>query len=556
MIINGNDAAPGTEHRADVIVIGAGAAGIPAAAELEKAGLTVLLVESGGMQASVAANDLSKGSVVNPQHGALDHFRVRAFGGTTSVWGGRVAPLDEIDFERRTYVSGSGWPISSSDLQPFYRLAHEYLHAGSYDYSASTAGLTAPRSTQGIVPFSSPSFHGDMLWRFSDPIHLGKTWRRKFEASPRVRVLLNTTAVRLITSADGQYLTSCELRSLSARSQTATGQVVIIAAGGLETTRLLQASSCDMYPTGFGNVSGTLGRYYTSHLAGLFGPFRRIGSKMLPGSRYERDPQGVYVRRTLSLRPQIQRELGLLNFRTNLSLPAMYDPSHESAVLSSAFLAKRFVLRRIPPEFDAQFGREDPSAIRRQHVGNVLKHLPELAAFAPWWAARRIMPTRKIPSMEANVGEKFFLHFDAEQTPLWDSTVLLGDQHDALGVPRLAVEWRVRPGDVDSLVNSYGLLRQELRDAGIATAEESEDQAAERVYRELGVGSHHIGTTRMSSSAASGVVDTDCRVHGLKNLYVASASVFCTAGVANPTLTITAIALRIAKMVASELGAA
>ena len=114
-------------------IIGAGAAGIPAAAELERAGMSVLLVESGGMRRSRSADALSQGRTLNPQHAPLDRYRVRALGGTTKVWGGRVAPLDELDFRN--------WPISRADLDPFYRQAHRYLNVGDFDYSAQSVQL-------------------------------------------------------------------------------------------------------------------------------------------------------------------------------------------------------------------------------------------------------------------------------------------------------------------------------------------------------------------------------------------------------------------------------
>ena len=59
-------------------------------------------------------------------------------------------------------------------------------------------------------------------------------------------------------------------------------------------------------------------------------------------------------------------------------------------------------------------------------------------------------------------------------------------------------------------------------------------------------GGHHIGTTRMASSPSQGVVDENCKVHGLNNLYIASSSVFPTSSYANPTLTIVAMAIRLA----------
>jgi choline dehydrogenase-like flavoprotein len=66
-------------------------------------------------------------------------------------------------------------------------------------------------------------------------------------------------------------------------------------------------------------------------------------------------------------------------------------------------------------------------------------------------------------------------------------------------------------------------------------------------------GYHHMGTTRMSAAPAEGVVVADCRVHGYANLYVAGSSVFATGSWANPTLTIIALALRLADRLVDEM---
>jgi choline dehydrogenase-like flavoprotein len=336
------------------------------------------------------------------------------------------------------------------------------------------------------------------------------------------------------------------LRTLSGKRISARGEEVVIAAGGLETTRLLLASRSSHHPNGIGNENDFVGRYYSSHLAGNIGPFHWLGERRLPGLRYERDAGGIYVRRTLSLRSEQQESRRLLNFRATIAPPAISDPSHESAVLSAAYLSNRFILGKIPPEYDAEFGRKQSSEIRGEHIKNVIRHVPELALFAPWWIRRRVVPSRKIPSMEPRRGKNFFLHFDAEQTPLRDSRVMLGSDVDVVGMPRLSVHWKFIESDVDSLMTSYRLLAAELAEAGVAETKEADHSSRDRIISDLGVGSHHIGTTRMAARRTEGVVDSECRVFSVRNLSLASSSVFPTAGVANPTLTITAIALRVA----------
>jgi choline dehydrogenase-like flavoprotein len=65
---------------------------------------------------------------------------------------------------------------------------------------------------------------------------------------------------------------------------------------------------------------------------------------------------------------------------------------------------------------------------------------------------------------------------------------------------------------------------------------------------------HHLGTTRMAADARRGVVDENCRLHETENLYVAGSSVFPSAGFANPTLTIVALAIRLADHLKHRLG--
>ena len=235
-------------------------------------------------------------------------------------------------------------------------------------------------------------------------VDLGTRWRGRFVKSTSVSVLLNAPATR-VSVTDG-VADGCDVVSLSGRSFFVAADVVIIACGGLESTRLLMLSRSSTAPVGLGNTSGVLGRYYISHLAGILGPFRWMSEARLPGMRYERDTDGVYVRRTLSLRPDRQVKSTLLNFRAVMSLPPMGNADDRSAVLSAAYLAKRFVLHRIPPEYDAKYGRTgiDTPA---QHVRNVAIHLPQLVRFAPWWLVRRVLPERKIPSMEPELGSTF-----------------------------------------------------------------------------------------------------------------------------------------------------
>jgi choline dehydrogenase-like flavoprotein len=129
--------------------------------------------------------------------------------------------------------------------------------------------------------------------------------------------------------------------------------------------------------------------------------------------------------------------------------------------------------------------------------------------------------------------------------------VTLSEQTDALGMPRVRLEWRLRPADMRSMVRAQEIVDEELRRAGLGRLQIELDDATPPPG--LKGGWHHMGTTRMHLDPRQGVVDEHCRVHGVANLYVAGSSVFPTAGYANPTLTLCALAIRLADRVKKEM---
>lgn len=140
----------------------------------------------------------------------------------------------------------------------------------------------------------------------------------------------------------------------------------------------------------------------------------------------------------------------------------------------------------------------------------------------------------------------------SEQAPNPASRVTLGRQRDHLGQRRARLDWRLTGLDRESIRAAHGILDQAVREAGIGRVERP--LGDERPPALIGGGCHHMGTTRMHPSPRRGVVDPDCRVHGVANLFVAGSSVFPTVGYANPTLTITALTVRLADHLAKLLG--
>jgi choline dehydrogenase-like flavoprotein len=523
----------------DVCVVGSGAAGITAARELALAGVSVLLIEAGGEKQRPEQIDLYRGSSKSTNHAPLHLYRQRRLGGTTVVWGGRSAPFEAIDLENRCYVPHSGWPISENDLSDAYVRAHEYLDLGPFSYSAAQS---FPRSAQ-FAAKCCPEVVVDKIWRFSLPTNFWSKYQSVFSSHQKADVIVNGSCTEVVTNTGGDRVDYIRVTSSPNHQFTVRAKTYVLATGGLEVTRLLLASR-SVHKSGIGNAQDLLGRFYISHLTGNAGTIHFRGGYGEYFWKYVMS-EGVYCKRLMRVTHAAQRRNGLLNLAATATHMEFHDPSHGSGVLSSVYLAKRYLLGRIPPEFSRELSDSKYHHLLK-HATNVLFSPVEMLRFADTWTRRRFLASRKLPSVELhNDNGIYTLHFDAEQSPNFDSRVTLSDELDELGTPRLVVDWRMNRGDAESVSRSIELIARDLESAGIAKLNIKPDLAND-VYAHNVVGSHHIGTTRMGSSPSTGVVDSECRVFGIPNLYVASSSVFPTSSYVNPTLQIVAMAIRIA----------
>jgi len=553
MIQDAFEVADGAALVADVCIIGAGAAGITVARQFAGTRHEVLLLESGGLQEEPATQELYAGSVADERlHSPPDRYRQRRFGGTTTIWGGRCMPLDPIDFEERDYVPHSGWPIARSTLENFYPLANSLCEAGEYKYSAQEAFDPQPRAM--IEGFTSANFSTDTLERFSCPTDFGARYGRRLREARNVRVLLHANVVELRLEDSGQRLQSAAVRTLRGGNFSVTARLFVLATGGLEVARLLLASR-SVLKQGVGNRHDVVGRYYMCHLAGTMGALTINRPLASVWNGYDVSEEGVYCRRRIALTAAAQRRYRIGNFIARLHHPRITDPKHRNAILSLLYLAKFM----IPYEYGKRLHGEERAspATWLRHVGNVAAGPFDAVGFAWHMLKDRKLAQRKFPSIiirpKANL---FSLDFHAEQQPNPASRVTLGESTDALGMPRISIDWRYTAGDVETLAKSMALLAADFRDSGLGDLHYDPASLEEEMTRYGAYGGHHIGTARMGSDPRSSVVDADCRVHEVHNLYVAGAAVFPTSGQANPTLTLVALALRLAGELRRELEAA
>lgn len=490
MFVDARSIEEGTDVDCDVCIVGAGPAGIAIARELDADGARVCLLESGGLKPDARTQDLNDGVSVGGRYKAsgveaadvVGFSRVRCLGGTTNHWGGWCRPLDRIDFEERPKVPGSGWPIDRDELDPHYDRAQKFCQVGPSTYEADH---WARRSRTRPLPVAAPAVSA--VYQISRPVRLGEVYAPALRRSRRIRVMLHAIAVSLVANAAATRVERVRVATLTGRRFDVRARRFVLAAGGIENARLLLVSN-DARPRGLGNDHDLVGRYFADHPHALAGFVAGAPDRNLAFYRI-RQAARTTIKGALATAEAFVRAEGLLQFSVTLeTLRPERSPALSDGVLELLGTSNRE--RR--PELDTA------------------------------------------------------LYMRSEMAPNRDSRVTLSQKdRDAVGLPRVRVDWRLGELDRTSTKRSLEALAQALGQAGAGRVFSSLPYD-ERFFDGLIGGSHHMGTTRMHRDPRRGVVDADCRVHGVSNLFVAGSSVFPTTGYSNPTLTIVALALRLA----------
>jgi choline dehydrogenase-like flavoprotein len=545
MIDSADDIVQGALLRADICIVGSGPAGISVAMGLARSGKSILLLESGGLEPDEAVQALNQGEVVDEAlHSPPDTYRPRVLGGGTAIWGGRCVPFDPIDFKARPWIPHSGWPISYQEVERYYPIANALCEAGDYEYDARLAVRGGMRPLlRGFTPLH---FDINRIERFSCPTNFGVRYRARLQAAANVRVLIRATVTRLRASPDGARVDGLDGRNHNGTGFSVVADQFVLAMGGMEIPRLLLTSD-DVHANGIGNANDLVGRFYMSHIAGTAGALQVNGTSGTVWHGYDVAADGTYCRRRIALRPEVQRDRSLANAVFRLHHPRITDPCHRTGPLSAIYLGQYF----ISYEYAKRLVSDTPptAAIWLRHGMNAAADSVSTLRFLIHWLRDRVLAERKFPSIIIRPRTNLFsLDFHAEQVPCPDSRISLGTRTDRFGNRQVRVDWRYTAQDVDTVARSFDLLRADLAERGTASLALAPNEADfELVVRRDGAyGGHHIGTARMGASPVTGVVDRNGKVFGVNNLFIASSAVFPTSSQANPTLTIVAMALRLA----------
>jgi hypothetical protein len=558
MIVEAPTLHQGSELIADVVIVGAGPAGIVLALELAESGIDVVLLESGTTTFDPRAQALSDAARMNEDlHAPMAMATRRQVGGASVIWGGRCVPFDPIDFQARPYLTDATWPIAYEDLTPHFEKACAWLVCGRPVFDAHSV----PALPASIIPGlqDDERIKTSDMERWSLPTNFGTVYRERLRACPNLRVVTGATVTRLVHSDDGSKVVRVDCASLQGPRFSVRGADVILACGGLESTRLLLASRPDQ------GENGHLGRWYMGHVQGVIANVRLSTPPGQTVYDYERDVDGVYVRRRFTFTSEFQRENGLPNIAAWFANPELADPRHGSGPLSFTYLTLISPLGHLfAPEAQrtslaggkvpgtpyghgtSYEGRGKPPV--RAHLRNVLRDLRATIRYLLDFGVRRFISRgRRAPGYFAYSPQNLYpLQYHGEHLPHWESRVTLSDERDALGVPKLDISVHFSDQDVDGVLRAHEEWDRHLRALNLGRLEYLHEDRKAAVRERLGAGFHQAGTARMSASPDDGVVDPDLRVHGVDNLYVASSATFATSSQAHSTFMIIVFAVRLA----------
>jgi choline dehydrogenase-like flavoprotein len=526
--LDANHLPDATPIDADICIVGSGAAGITVASELDGSSETVCLMESGDYGPDEDTQALYDLTVVG--HAVRENFmsRARYFGGTCNVWAGRSMRLTPLDFERRDWVPHSGWPIPYAEVERYYPRAAAILRLPSWD-AVRLAVSTDRMSPAERSLFDNADLRPSVAIWGKRPLRFGKAYRRQLQASRNISVCLKASVIDIQLNPAATHVDACTAVSPSGNALRLRAKRFVLACGGLETARLLLASR-SVRTTGVGNQYDVVGRYYMDHPRAVFGQVKLpkwtkfgvvLGTPLANGM----------AQLGIQLSDGVQRRERLLNHHLTLE---RHWSDHAARTYQSFVHSMKVLLRK------GYAGRRfDAAAANLSRVPELIYLLAprELMPHSLYRAARMLRQR-----LSKGVSELTIVNY-CEQIPNPCSRVYLGDDRDRFGVPRLVLDWVINREESDSVMRLHALVDNHLRRHELGSVVHPAE-LSEALYTDA---SHHIGTARMSATPRDGVVDEHCRVHGVDNLFIAGSAVFPTAGHANPTLTIVALAIRLAE---------
>lgn len=499
----------------DVCVVGGGAVGLVVAVQLSRMGKRVILLEGGGVGLEERSQALHR--VITAGHPSMleDFGRYRVLGGTTTFWGGQVVPLDQTAFEDRDWVTDAKWGLTNEDLDPYHLKAYEIIGLKNVELDDQKIWRKL-----GVEPDLGPDL-GMLLSRWVPKRNFARVFKKEIDGPGNLDVFVHANVTGFSLDEDGRRISGVKARSFSGKQITVNAKSVVLACGTIEIARLLLQPSGDGAPYPWQD-NPWIGQGFIDHIDSLAGTV-----KILDKGVFHKMFDSIVIN-TFRYFPRIRLNVDAQRKHKTLDIAAHFK--FDSITFQHLINIKMFLWSIID-------GRM-PDNIWRLPI-----HVMAVMKIAFPIAFRYLMDHR----LYKPAGGTVYLQLTSEQIPNPASCVRLVDEKDELGMRRVEVDWRFDGREIRTFAMFSRLIRDTLRDRGIAeiTLDPDLENESQAYFEKVFDGNHHMSTARIGNSAAEGVVDSNLRVHGTENLYVTGAAVFPASGFANSTLTAVALGLRL-----------
>lgn len=495
----------------DICIVGAGAAGISIALDWIDTPYKIILLEGGGFDYDEKVQELYDGKITGQNYYPMMSSRLHYFGGTTGHWGGLCSIFDEIDFLKRDWIDHSGWPIRLKELDKFYEKAHPILDLGPFNYDPNYWEKITKSS--GPLPLDKNAIKSK-IFQQSAPTRFGKKFKETIVKAKNIFLYTYANATEISANNPVSNITQITAKNYAGKTHFVRARKFILACSAIQNARLLLASN-KQTSSGLGNNNDLVGRYFMEHLE------IKTGELWLNNSTnfnfYKWNP---HTRAELAVSDIKQKELKILNGTISLN-PLEIENKKTPNMVS--------------------WSDRDPRKSLESFVSHTQKAMDQ---------------NRFQRFFSSNNFQAFGLYTRMEQAPNPLSRVTLNNEVDSLGVPKIDLHWTFSHLEKRSIREINKFLGQQVGISGIGRVrlfnfllDESDDSMPDYTSG----GWHHMGTTKMNDDPKNGVVDANCKVHGLANLYVAGSSCFATAGAVTPTLNLVALSLRLSDHLKAQI---
>ena len=489
----------------DICIAGTGPAGISVARKLLGTDLKIVILESGGLEPEPEYQELNEGINSGPSYLSLEGPRLRCFGGAGKLWAGHCAPFESDEFDKKSYVPLSGWPISLNDLKIYYKQAAEMLGI-SYEkfYNKDLLGKTFKEKSFNEFERDDSFLSANVLQVSNvDNRDLAEKYRNDLESSVNTDVIFHSTVTKLNFSKNNKNVESISIADLNNNSGTIKAKIFVLACGALENPRILLTSK-KFNKKEISNDNNFVGSCFMSHPG--IKEVAEINKNTSEICLKNETDNSFRIFFEINSRERIKQKI----LRHSLSVSQLNDLTNKSTYTSGRIFSE---LKRLFDDFNL------------------------------FSATKKITCKIKGANYSSN---KWNLGVGLEQPPRLTNNLKLHDTLDALGVPKINMFWDdLSKIEKDTVVKSVKTMARELGLLGTGKIKFKNELLSGQSYKFNDSINHHIGTTRMSESSKTGVVDKNCKVFGVSNLYIAGSSVFTTSSIVNPTYTIIALSLRL-----------